>query len=195
MGWEARFERFLANRLAATCYVLMRLPPPGGLMALSPLGLPWNVPVLPLCHEPAHASRACRAGFLKQMFVEAIVNILNIPQANPDPLADTITASASATPILQQLQDLLKALRVNAQGRPELETLSQQLDQRYLDVDESITRGTMHLHYANQSLHALLTLLQSCPEDSTLNCDQIVTLLEPVRQELQTSHRLICSVM
>ncbi|WP_161523001.1 DUF1484 family protein [Chromobacterium haemolyticum] len=123
------------------------------------------------------------------------MNILNIPQANPDPLADTITASASATPILQQLQDLLKALRVNAQGRPELETLSQQLDQRYLDVDESITRGTMHLHYANQSLHALLTLLQSCPEDSTLNCDQIVTLLEPVRQELQTSHRLICSVM
>ncbi|AXT45497.1 hypothetical protein D1345_04535 [Chromobacterium rhizoryzae] len=127
------------------------------------------------------------------MFVEVIVNIFNIPQANPDPLADAITASAS--PILQQLQDLLKALRVNAQGQPELETLSQQLDQRYLDVDESITRGTMHLHYANQSLHALLTLLQSCPEDSTLNCDQIVTLLEPVRQELQTSHRLIGSVM
>ncbi|WP_445989855.1 DUF1484 family protein [Chromobacterium haemolyticum] len=120
------------------------------------------------------------------------MNILNIPQANPAPLADTITASA--TPILQQLQDLLTALRVNAQGRPELETLSK-LDQRYLDVDESITRGTMHLHYANQSLHALLTLLQSCPEDSTLNCDQIVTLLEPVRQELQTSHRLIGSVM
>ena len=73
--------------------------------------------------------------------------------------------------------------------------LSQQLDQRYLDVDESITRGTMHLHYANQSLHALLTLLQSCPEDKTLNCDQIVTLLEPVRQELQAGHRLVCSVM
>ncbi|WP_162896932.1 hypothetical protein [Chromobacterium rhizoryzae] len=121
------------------------------------------------------------------------MNILNIPQANPDPLADTITASA--TPILQQLQDLLTALRVNAQGRPELETLSQQLDRRYLDVDESITRGTMHLHYASQNLHALLTLMQSCPEDSTLNCDQIVTLLEPVRQELQAGHRLVCSVM
>ncbi len=160
---------------------------------IEPSGAAVGYPVLPLCHVPAHASRACRAGFLKQMFVEAIVNILNIPQANPDPLADTITANA--TPILQQLQNLLTALRVNAQGRPELETLSQQLDQRYLDVDESITRGTMHLHYANQSLHALLTLLQSCPEDSTLNCDQIVTLLEPVRQELQTSHRLIGSVM
>ncbi len=166
-------------------------------MALSPLGLPWNVPVLPLCHEPAHASRACRAGFLKQMFVEAIVNIFNISQSNPDPsaLAETITASASDTPILQQLQDLLTALRASAQGQPELETLSQQLDRHYLDVDESITCGTMHLHYANRSLHALLTLLQSCPEDKTLNCDQIVTLLEPVQQELQTSHRLICSVM
>ncbi|NHR05095.1 DUF1484 family protein [Chromobacterium haemolyticum] len=123
------------------------------------------------------------------------MNILNIHQANPDPNALAEAITANATPVLQQLQDLLTALRVNAQGRPELETLSQQLDQRYLDVDESITRGTMHLHYANQSLHALLTLLQSCPEDSTLNCDQIVTLLEPVRQELQTSHRLIGSVM
>lgn len=129
------------------------------------------------------------------MFVEAIVNILNISQPNPDPDALMETLAASATPILQQLQDLLTALRVNAQGCSELETLSQQLDRRYLDVDESITRGTMHLHYASQNLHALLTLLQSCPEDKTLNCDQIVTLLEPVRQELQTSHRLIGSVM
>lgn len=191
MGWEA-LSHIRTNRLAVVRRV-HALATTGRAHGIEPSGAAANVSVLPLCHVPAHASRACRAGFLKQMFVEAIVNILNIPQANPAPLADTITASA--TPILQQLQDLLTALRVNAQGRPELETLSQQLDQRYLDVDESITRGTMHLHYANQSLHALLTLLQSCPEDSTLNCDQIVTLLEPVRQELQTSHRLICSVM
>ncbi|WP_152596942.1 hypothetical protein [Chromobacterium haemolyticum] len=123
------------------------------------------------------------------------MNILNIPQSNTDPSALAQAITASATPILQQLQDLLKLLHANAQGWPELETLSQQLDRRYLDVDESITRGTMHLHYANQSLHALLTLLQSCPEDKTLNCDQIVTLLEPVRQELQAGHRLVCSVM
>lgn len=191
MGWEA-LSHIRTNRLAVVRRV-HALATTGRAHGIEPSGAAANVSVLPLCHVPAHASRACRAGFLKQMFVEAIVNILNIPQANPAPLADTITASA--TPILQQLQDLLTALRVNAQGRPELETLSQQLDQRYLDVDESITRGTMHLHYANQSLHALLTLLQSCPEDSTLNCDQIVTLLEPVRQELQTSHRLIGSVM
>lgn len=191
MGWEA-LSHIRTNRLAVVRRV-HALATTGRAHGIEPSGAAANVSVLPLCHVPAHASRACRAGFLKQMFVEAIVNILNIPQANPAPLADTITASA--TPILQQLQDLLTALRVNAQGRPELETLSQQLDQRYLDVDESITRGTMHLHYANQNLHALLTLLQSCPEDKTLNCDQIVTLLEPVRQELQTGHRLVCSVM
>lgn len=186
----------LASRMAATCYVHASATT-GRAHGIEPSGAAVRVPVLPLCHAPAHASRACRAGFLKQMFVEAIVNMFNISQTNPDPsaLAETITASASDTPILQQLQDLLTALRVSAQGQPELETLSQQLDRHYLDVDESITCGTMHLHYANRSLHALLTLLQSCPEDKTLNCDQIVTLLEPVQQELQTSHRLICSVM
>ncbi len=184
------------NRLAAICHVHASAAT-GWVHGIEPSGAAADIPVLQLCHAPAHASRACRAGFPKQMFVEAIVNMFNISQTNPEPsaLAKTITASASDTPILQQLQDLLTALRVSAQGQPELETLSQQLDRHYLDVDESITCGTMHLHYANRSLHALLTLLQSCPEDKTLNCDQIVTLLEPVQQELQTSHRLICSVM
>lgn len=65
---------------------------------IEPSGAAVGYPVLPLCHVPAHAFRACRAGFLKQMFVEAIVNILNISQPNPDALKETL--AASATPVL-----------------------------------------------------------------------------------------------
>ncbi len=53
-------------------------------MALSPRkGAAVSAAVLPLCHEPAHAFRACRAGILKQMFVEAIMNILSFCRQHP----------------------------------------------------------------------------------------------------------------
>ncbi|KMN78987.1 hypothetical protein VK98_17130 [Chromobacterium sp. LK11] len=103
--------------------------------------------------------------------------------------------NANTAPALLQLQDLLQELRANAQGRPELEALCQSLDRRYLEVDEGLTRSVLRFHSATQSLQALMSLLLSCPENKTLNCDQIVALLEPVRQELQAGHRLICEVM
>ncbi|MCP1291096.1 MULTISPECIES: hypothetical protein [unclassified Chromobacterium] len=103
--------------------------------------------------------------------------------------------NAQATPVLLQLQDLLQELRANAQGRPELEALCRKLDRRYLEVDEGLTRSVLRFHSATQSLQALMSLLLSCPDTKTLNGEQIAALLEPVRQELQAAHKLICKVM
>lgn len=76
MGWEA-LSHIRTNRLAVVRRV-HALATTGRAHGIEPSGAAANVSVLPLCHVPAHAFRACRAGFLKQMFVEAIVNILNI---------------------------------------------------------------------------------------------------------------------
>ncbi|MDH0342189.1 hypothetical protein [Chromobacterium haemolyticum] len=63
--------------------------------------------------------------------------------------------NTQATPVLRQLQDLLQELRANAQGRPELEALCQNLDRRYLEVDEGLTRNVLRFDSATQTLMSL----------------------------------------
>ena len=41
----------------------------------------------------------------------------------------------------------------------------------------------------------MMTLLLNCQEDQQVNCEQMVALLEPIRQELQAGFRQISEVM
>ena len=95
-----------------------------------------------------------------------------------------ITASARPSP-LRQMHEQIKQLRIVTAGQGNLYALVKTLEQHYLQTDAGLTRGIVHLHTANQSLHAMLALLLNCPEEQQVNCKQIVTLLEPIRQELQ----------
>ena len=105
-----------------------------------------------------------------------------------------ITASARPSP-LRQMHEQIKQLRIVTAGQGNLYALVKTLEQHYLQTDAGLTRGIVHLHTANQSLHAMLALLLNCPEEQQVNYKQIVTLLEPIRQELQAGFTQMSEAM
>lgn len=96
---------------------------------------------------------------------------------------------------LQQLHEQIKQLRIVTAGQDETYALVKLMEQRYLQADESLTHGIVHVHAANQSLHALMALLQDSQEDKQVNCQQMAALLEPIRQELQAGFEQISDVI
>ncbi|RBH39050.1 hypothetical protein C3F00_042720, partial [Pseudomonas sp. MWU13-2860] len=97
--------------------------------------------------------------------------------------------------LLQQLHLQIKRLRAVRAGHEGCDAIAENLEQHYLQADAGLTRGIVHVHAANQSLHAMMTLLLNCQEDQQVNCEQIVALLEPIRQELQAGFVQISEVM
>ncbi|MBK0413079.1 hypothetical protein JD974_01545 [Chromobacterium haemolyticum] len=96
---------------------------------------------------------------------------------------------------LQRLHEQIKQLRIVTAGQDETYALVKLMEQRYLQADESLTQGIVHVHASNQSLHALMALLQDSQEDKHVNCQQMAALLEPIRQELQAGFEQISDVI
>ncbi|NHR03866.1 hypothetical protein HA052_01530 [Chromobacterium haemolyticum] len=96
---------------------------------------------------------------------------------------------------LQQLHEQIKQLRIITAGQDEVYGLVKLLEQRYLQADEGLTHGIVHVHAANQGLHALMTLLRDSQENKQVHCDQMAALLEPIRQELQAGFVQISDVI
>ncbi|UJB32705.1 hypothetical protein [Chromobacterium sp. Beijing] len=97
--------------------------------------------------------------------------------------------------LLQNMHEQIKLLRLATADQDTLYALAQNLEKYYLLADEGLIRGIVHIHSANQSLHAIMTLLLACPEDRQIHCEQIAALLEPIRQELLTGFTQISEVM
>ncbi|OQS35927.1 hypothetical protein [Chromobacterium haemolyticum] len=104
-------------------------------------------------------------------------------------------ATVQLQPPLLQLREQIRQLYLTTTGQDEANAMVSILEQYYLQADEALSRGIVHVHTANQSLHAMMTLLLNCQEDQQVNCEQIVALLEPIRQELQAGFVQISEVM
>ena len=106
------------------------------------------------------------------------------------------TSTVSTQPsLLQQMHEQIKQLRIATAGQDSTYAQVKTLEKYYLQADENLTHGMVHVHTANQSLHAMMSLLLHCPEDKQVNCEQMVALLEPIRQELQAGFVQISDVM
>ncbi|KMN78976.1 putative neuraminidase [Chromobacterium alkanivorans] len=104
-------------------------------------------------------------------------------------------AKTQKTWLLQQMYQQIKQLRIATAGQDDAYALVKALEECYLQADENLTRGMVHLHTANQSLHAMMSLLLNCQENQQINCEQMAALLEPIRQELHAGFIQISDVM
>ena len=93
MGWEARLIS-RSESLGRDLLCAVASATTGRAHGTEPSGAAVGYPVLPLCHVPAHAFRACRAGIPKAMLVEAIMNILSFYRQHPRPTQPTAMFTA-----------------------------------------------------------------------------------------------------